>query len=321
MFVNKVRQKESGILLYGITPPKAQNSLEKNQEISERRMAHLQSLPIDGLIIYDLQDESNRTVQERPFPFLPTVDAHDYAAHYLHQLPVTKIIYRSVGKLSAPQLTDWISSSQEKDYATVFVGAPSRAQVMQLRLSEAYEIWRSHNQHMLLGGVTISERHHPDRSEHLKIISKMEAGCSFFVSQCVYSVEYTKNMLSDLYFYCQTHQLEMPTIIFTLTTCGSLKTIDFMDWLGIHMPVWLKNELANCHDILARSVELSLSIAHELVRFCQGKSIPFGFNIESVSIRKDEIEASLYLVKQVDQVLQESGVRVPVIRLADNQLI
>lgn len=309
MFVDKIRKKESGILLYGITPPKAQNSDEKTQEISQRRKLALQSLPIDGLIIYDLQDESNRTTKERPFPFLPTLDAYAYANIFLQDLYIPKIVYRSVGKLSAAELSAWIDAIQSQDLATVFVGAPSREQVTQLKLSEAYELWQQRNQHALLGGVTISERHQSDRSEHLKILSKMEAGCSFFVSQCVYNVEYTKNVLSDLYFHSQSTGQPLPTIIFTLTTCGSLKTIDFMDWLGIHMPVWLQNELANCDNILERSVELSLSIARELTDFCQQKGIPFGFNIESVSIRKEEIEASLRMVREVDQILQKSGVR------------
>ena len=101
----------------------------------------------------------------------------------------------------------------------------------------------------------------------------------------------------------------MPTMIFTLTTCGSVKTIDFMSWLGIHLPIWLKNELTNCQDILSRSVDLCVEIAEEIIEFCLAKSIPFGFNIESVSIRKDEIEASLYLLNKVDKLLRSNGLR------------
>ena len=35
MFVNKIKKKESGILLYGITPPKAQTEPEKVAEIAQ----------------------------------------------------------------------------------------------------------------------------------------------------------------------------------------------------------------------------------------------------------------------------------------------
>ncbi|MES2732505.1 MAG: hypothetical protein V4714_12180 [Bacteroidota bacterium] len=309
MFKEKVKNRESGILLYGITPPKAQNAHEKNQEISQKRMADLLPLPIDGLVIYDLQDESHRTAQERPFPFLPTLDPHVFASDYLKELPIPKIIYGSVGKFSKPELSSWISTIQQSRYSAVFVGAPSKDQVAHMKLPEAYEIWRQENKSAVLGGVMIPERHHSGRSEHMKIVHKMDAGCSFFISQCVYSIGYTKNVLSDLYFYCQVNQLPLPTLIFTLTTCGSVKTIDFMNWLGIHIPIWLRNELTNCQDILSTSVDLCLDLAEEIIEFCIAKSIPFGFNIESVSIRKDEIDASLYLLNQVDQLLQASGVR------------
>jgi hypothetical protein len=309
MFASKIKNKESGILLYGITPPKAQNGVEKNAEISGRRITQIQPLPIDGLVVYDLQDESNRTPQERPFAFLETVDPYVYASEYLKELTLPKIIYRSVGKLSSTELSSWIASIQQTDYSTVFVGAPTRQQVVQLKLTEAYQVWKQSNESCLLGGVTIPERHYTGRSEHKKILDKMNSGCSFFISQCVYSIGYTKNVLSDLYFYCQARQVDMPTMIFTLTTCGSVKTIDFMSWLGIHLPIWLKNELTNCQDILSRSVDLCVEIAEEIIEFCLAKSIPFGFNIESVSIRKDEIEASLYLLNQVDELLRSNGLR------------
>jgi hypothetical protein len=39
------------------------------------------------------------------------------------------------------------------------------------------------------------------------------------------------------------------------------------------------------------------------------KEVPFGLNIESVSIKKDEIEASENLLKSVAKLLEEKGIR------------
>jgi hypothetical protein len=99
-------------------------------------------------------------------------------------------------------------------------------------------------------------------------------------------------------------------MIFTLTTCGSKKTLDFMDWLGIHLPIWLRNELYHSRDILNKSLGLSFIIAKEITDFCIAKNIPFGMNIESVSIRKEEIEASENLLRRVDRLFQKKGLRV-----------
>jgi hypothetical protein len=39
------------------------------------------------------------------------------------------------------------------------------------------------------------------------------------------------------------------------------------------------------------------------------RSIPFGFNIESVAIRKEEIEASIYIVNKIAEMLDKNGIR------------
>lgn len=92
--------------------------------------------------------------------------------------------------------------------------------------------------------------------------------------------------MSDYYYYCQAQNIEMVPILFTLSPCGSLKTLEFMKWLGIGIPRWLENELVNSKDILEQSIVLEKRIFQELSDFALEKRIPIGCNIESVSIRK-----------------------------------
>jgi hypothetical protein len=47
-----------------------------------------------------------------------------------------------------------------------------------------------------------------------------------------------------------------------------------------------------------------LTNARELAIFCRSLGIPFGFNVESVSIRKVEIEASVLLAKEIRTMLR-----------------
>jgi hypothetical protein len=58
-----------------------------------------------------------------------------------------------------------------------------------------------------------------------------------------------------------------------------------------------------------RSVEIAISIAKDLIDYCEEKGIPFGFNIESVAIRKEEIEASHLLLNTVSELLRARGLR------------
>lgn len=304
MLKRKILQRESGIITYGITPPKKSNSHEKILEISEKQIERLNGLNIDGLVIYDIQDESERTSENRPFPFLPTIDSNVYGMNYLKDLDVPKIIYKSVGKYNESELVEFIDADSYDDKFSVLVGASSSNQVNSMRLDDAYSLCKRYGSKIIWGGVTIPERHITKCNEHLRVIKKIENGCKFFISQAVYNVEASKNFLSDYYYYCQKNSREMVPILFTLTPCGSSKTLEFMKWLGINIPRWIENDLQNSEDILNRSVEVLKKQFMELLDFSKDKKIPIGCNVESVSVRKVEIDASIQLVKDVMKILE-----------------
>jgi hypothetical protein len=309
MFFTKIKRKESGVLLYGITPPKAQTATEKVKEISEKTLTNLCSLDIDALVVYDVQDESARTNEERPFPFASALDPFEYASQYLQPLTIPKIIYRPAGKFSKEELSQWLQGLKTHGFHPVFVGLPAPDYVVKTSLKEAYEIWREHEAHSVIGAVTIPERHAVLKDEDVRILDKVDSGVSYFISQCIFNVAYTKQTLEALMTACQKQQRELPTIIFTLTICGSVKTLHFMEWLGIHIPEEIKAELKVSSNPVGRSVELAIEIAKDLIQYCQEKSIPFGFNIESVAIRKEEVDASLELVTTVGELLKVNGLR------------
>lgn len=299
MLADKIKNKESGIILYGITPPKTGTEPEKIAEIASRQIQRLQGLQIDGLILYDIQDEKSRISDERPFPFMATLDSLAYSKDYLQSLSIPKVIYRSVGKYSKSELSEFLLNAPSKDFLTVFVGAPSKAQEVTMSIGDAYNLKAATNSDLLLGGVTIPERHQKKGDEHIRVFNKISLGCSFFVSQGVYDVNASKNFLSDYYYYGQEHNIPLAPILFTLTPCGSQKTLQFMKWLGISIPKWLENDLIHSNDILQKSVDVSERNWLELKSFADEKEIPIGCNIESVAIRKVEVEASIELLRRI----------------------
>lgn len=309
MFFTKIKRKESGILLYGITPPKAQTAAEKIGEIAEKTLNTLCTLDIDALVVYDVQDESARTSEERPFPFASALDPFEYASQYLQRLSVPKIIYRPAGKFTKEELSQWLQGLKMHGFYPVFVGLPTPDYVVKTSLKEAYEMWREHQDHSVIGAVTIPERHAILKDEDVRILDKVDSGVSYFISQCIFNVEYTKKTLEALISACQKKNQELPTIIFTLTICGSIKTLHFMEWLGIHVPDDIKEELKVCTSPVSRSVEIAIAIAKDLIQYCQERSIPFGFNIESVATRKEEVDASLELLNTIGEMLKVNGLR------------
>ncbi|HYC85169.1 MAG TPA: hypothetical protein VEB86_08095 [Chryseosolibacter sp.] len=309
MFFAKIKERRSGILLYGITPPKANAEADKVAEAAVKTLNRLRLQDIDALVVYDVQDESARTSEERPFPFSNALDPFDYACDYLKALSVPKIIYRPAGKFSKDELATWLQGVHANGFCPVFVGLPSPDFVPKTTLKEAYALWRKYETTSVIGAVTIPERHAILKDEDLRIIDKVDSGVSFFISQCIFNVEYTKQVLDDLLTACGKQSKKIPTIIFTLTICGSAKTLEFMEWLGIHLPGDIKAELMAIPNPVARSVEIAVNIAKGLIDYCKQRDIPFGFNIESVAVRKEEIDASIGLLNTVRHLLQSQGLR------------
>jgi 5,10-methylenetetrahydrofolate reductase len=181
----------------------------------------------------------------------------------------------------------------------VFVGSSSREKAVLTSLARAYELREEVQPDLSLGGVAISERHVRQGDEHLRLIAKQAAGCSFFITQIVYDVNAAKNLISDYHHECAARNLEPVPIMFSFSVCGSLRTLEFLRWLGVSVPRWIENELRHADDTLDASYEQAVATAVDLIAFCRRLGVPFGLNVESVSIRKVEIEASVRLATRL----------------------
>ena len=307
MLTDKIRNKQSGILLYGITPPKIKHTEDEIKEIAKKHIERISKLNVDGLVLYDIQDESDRTDQKRPFPFIKTINPCEYSKRYLQELKTPRIVYRAVGNYTEESFARWLESTRTSQVHSVFVGAASHEQKNPLTLKEAYSIKKEVNRNLCLGGIAIPERHAKKQDEHLRMFSKKDLGCEYFITQCVYDVETAKIFLTDYAKYAKENNYDMVPIIFTLTPCGSAKTLDFMKWLGINIPNYLEEELKESGDILKDSVKLSRNIFEELYKFGAKRGIPVGCNVESVAIRKEEIEASVELLEEVRAIIKDNS--------------
>lgn len=300
--MNLIHRIESGqgeFLLFALTPPSLATDRERAQEIADATIARLQPLDLDGVILYDIDDESERNPEERPFPFMPTIDPASYRADHLGALQVPVIVYRAVSKYAPVELRAWMSAQDPEQSMTVLVGAPSSSKSGRTSLAEAQALRGETNPSLLMGGVAIPERHSRRDDEHLRLLAKQDAGCRFFVTQVVYDINAAKNLVSDYHYECQARGVSPVPLVFTFSACGSLKTLNFLRWLGVDVPRWIANDLEHAADPLEASYQQSLTNAAELIEFCRGLDMPFGINVESVSIRRVEIETAVRLAEQL----------------------
>ena len=301
-----VAEGRGGILLFGITPPKSSTAPADRARIAERTLARLEALDLDGLILYDIDDESDRIAEDRPFPYLPTSDPATFYAEHLDAWTRPVVVYRSIGKYAPTELGGWLGELDPSRQLGVFVGATSSRKEVRTSLSEAHRLRRALRPEMAVGGVMITERHTGRGDEHLRMLAKQEAGCAFFVSQVIYDVDGTLSVLSDYFYACADRGIAPRPVIFTLAVCGSVKTLAFLQWLGVRVPRWLQNELTYADDPLPVSYEQCLAGAETLAGFCRRLGLPYGFNVESVSIRRAEIEAAVDLAGRLRPLLSST---------------
>ncbi|WP_024608985.1 MULTISPECIES: methylenetetrahydrofolate reductase [Pseudoalteromonas] len=302
----KIVDTNQGVYLIGTTPPKIGTDKAQLKIIAEKLLGRLHEIEYDGVIIYDIQDESSRTNQDRPFAFKQTVDPREYS-HLLRNLSAQDVItYKSVAQRGVGEFKDWLSETKN-DYDlqnVVLVGSPSSIGDIKLSLPDAYKALAEQSDDFFLGGVTIAERHSSKRNEHERLIEKTAQGCQFFISQAVYDAQATIELITSYARTCKAQGITPQRIILTFTPCGGEKTLDFMQWLGISVPEATKWRMLDADNTLSESVRICRENLDLILKSCAHLDVPLGLNIESLTNRKEEIDASINLYRLLKAIME-----------------
>jgi hypothetical protein len=301
--IERIVNGSAEFVLFALTPPRATSAGARAQEIADATLDRLRTLDLDGLILYDIADEAVRNPAQRPFPFMPTLDPAAFLADNLSSWTAPAIVYRAVSKYAPDELRAWFAAQDPSRLMTVLVGAASRDSRSKTSLAQAQALSREANPALLVGGVAIPERHRRRADEHVRLLAKQDAGSRFFVTQVVFDVNAAKDLVSDYRYACAERRTSVAPIVFTFSVCGSMRTLELLRWLGVDVPRWIENDLKHAADTLEASYQVALAAAADLMAYCRARGVPFGINVESVSIRRVEIEASVRLAEQLrDQI-------------------
>ena len=101
------------LFLYGTTPPRVDAAPERIERAVSRLAARTSGLALDGIIVYDVQDESERMSQPRPFPFLPTLGARTYASLLQRATERTVLCYKSVAQVADGDWQPWLDETHD----------------------------------------------------------------------------------------------------------------------------------------------------------------------------------------------------------------
>jgi 5,10-methylenetetrahydrofolate reductase len=183
------------------------------------------------------------------------------------------------------------------------VGRPTSGIRYSLPLSRAIRIAAGPATGLTVGGVVIAERHSDARSESARLLAKSIEGCSYFISQTVYEPQATTRLLRDYLRDCRGAGVEPRRIVLTFAPVGREKTMQFLNWLGVNVPQDAAQAILGAGEPLRKSIELCRDNLRRILDQPYAGRIPLGVNIESVSINRDEIDASVDLFHALVEVL------------------
>src|SRR3954469_1783879 len=99
------------LCFYGLAPPNLAPPPARLLPIVDAQKQRRRTLGPDALVVYDLQDESARQAEPRPFPFLPTLSPDRYAHDLMADLAIPKIVYRSVSGGDRRGFEGWLAAA------------------------------------------------------------------------------------------------------------------------------------------------------------------------------------------------------------------
>lgn len=288
-----------GVYFIGTTPPKSDTPLEEVEGIAAKLLDRVSDIDFDGLIVYDIQDENSRTNKPRPFPFKTTHDSRLYSSLLNKKSHRPVITYKSVVQSDSDAFNQWANEAWQ-DYGVrdvVLVGSPSKNNDISLPLNDAYQTLVDNPHPFFIGGVTIAERHTVKGNEHQRMIEKHQQGCNFFISQAIYDPQATIDMLTRYAIECKQQGIKPQRIILTFSPCGSKKTLEFIDWLGVSVPEATSLRILNAESPLYESIRICHNSLTQILDAVIPYQLPLGLNIESLTNRKEEIDGSILLYK------------------------
>ena len=303
----KLAARSGVVLLYGNTPPRAGTPDDAVQAVAGKLAARLRDLPVDGIVVYDIQEESGRTQRPRPFAFTGTIDPRAYARLIVTRAATPTITYKCVGDLDETGWLAWLDETADLYGAGCLsiVGRPTSGVRYPLALSTAIRLAARHAAGFTVGAVAIAERHSEQRSESARMLAKSIDGCSYFISQTVYHPEATERLLADYVRDCRDAGVPTRRVVLTFAPAGREKTITFLKWLGVHIPDETEATILGATDPIARSVKMCRDNLRRILDHEYSREIPLGINVESVSINRDEIDASVELFRSLAGVVHD----------------
>ena len=297
------------VILYELLPPPLNNNSSVDAYIDcAIDLLTSSSIPIDAINIPEIRDENNkkRKLESKldAFSFATTLET----SMYKH---VDVILNHCTVYEPFTEQIKWLTTANQhnKLQFLILVGGSSSKVVYPgpSVLDMARYIQNHYKEQLFCGGITIQSRryHEQNKDEPNRLILKGKYGLQFFTSQIIYDAISVKFLLRDYAQACYETGISPKRIFLSFAPIANMKDLQFLQWLGVHVPKTIQNELFKADiGIGWRSAKIAENILQEILAFMQYENIeiPLGLNIEHIT--RHNFEISLNLIQRLGSLYQ-----------------
>jgi hypothetical protein len=237
---------------------------------------------VDAVYVPELVEENHEGR-----PRYRSYDPGEYVVHVTsrtgHPGIVTKVVAH-VESISA--LRDWAERSVRRGMRNVVLvgGSSSRIPYPGPPVEEADRVVVPilAAQGGVVGNITIPHR----AGEANRMLRKTQAGVVFFTSQLLFEAQGIIDAIKEYGRLCAEGGIAPATVVLSFAPLGDEDDIEFVRWLGAHLPDDVEQALLQDEQALSRrTVELALSVWTEVVGATAAAGVPLGVSVEQVSAR------------------------------------
>ncbi len=317
LFAGKMAGRDKPSLLFEVIPPPENTRPEKIAENAAQLRALLKQLPVDGINIPEIHNESRGG--ERGVKFIPKIEPRVYGKiiEQAFNGAVETVINRCSVRFEHSLQNEWLLSTWSefgiKNLAIVGGELPAE-HYHGPSVTEMAEIASDLNSRVdgcgeasfaagfFCGGITIPGR----ENEPLRLAEKAKHGIEFFTSQVIYEEGAAKKLLLEYSGLAHAIGQETKRIFFSFAPVSCRKDIEFLKWLGVGIPPSNEGLLLSGgeEEVCRKSFELAASILSGMLEFRERESIDVPIGINVGHIMRHNLAASAELARALYNILK-----------------
>lgn len=307
-------------LLFEIVPPEKEKREARLKQHTACLNQLLNEIEVDALNIPEIQDESKKNDKgERLSPYKKRVQPRNYAKSLSREFDTEFIINRVAVKHSHHHQEKWmLETYHEFDIKNIIIvgGESSRIEYEGPSVTTGNKIVKEYLNRgkfrykegeipptdFTIGNICIPTRRRDDLDEPERMYHKLRAGADFFTSQIIAEPDFPISLMKDFSELLIEEEIDPPMIFWSFSPISSQIDVNFLRWLGVHIPEKTENLILGSSNPASASAELLQTVWEKMLDFNRQLPvpIPMGINISVMGLRN--FENGIRLAKELNMV-------------------